>query len=317
MTQLASRFLGIALVLFFATACIKQHRSNKAGEKMQDFVVEISQYAKGLKPGFAIIPQNGEELLFHKLDNEGSLDERYISAIDGVGIEELFYNGSYAPDDYRLQMLIKARTRVPVLVADYLDNDTNVSQAFQYNTANGFLAFPRVSSNYDYQQIPATVYQENTNAIVHVSDAKNYLYLISSDGFADKQAFLSAIQQTNFDLVIIDAFYGDAWLTASEVAALQTKANGSPRLVIAYMSIGSAENYRYYWKSDWKLHHPHWLKKKYDGYPDEFWVKFWKKEWKDILYGNDDSYTKHIIDAGFDGAYLDNTEAYYSLFYKD
>ncbi|MDX9931725.1 MAG: endo alpha-1,4 polygalactosaminidase, partial [Bacteroidales bacterium] len=94
-------------------------------------------------------------------------------------------------------------------------------------------------------------------------------------------------------------------------------ANGAQRLVIAYMNIGSAENYRYYWQDDWKLHNPNWIKKKYEGYDDEFWVEFWNEDWQKIIFGNNDSYTKKIIDAGFDGAYLDNVEAYYFLYYKD
>jgi cysteinyl-tRNA synthetase len=63
------------------------------------------------------------------------------------------------------------------------------------------------------------------------------------------------------------------------------------------------------------LHHPDWLKKKYDGYVDEIWVEFWNDEWKSIIYGNDNSYIKKIINAGFDGAYLDNVEGYYSLYF--
>jgi cysteinyl-tRNA synthetase len=44
-------------------------------------------------------------------------------------------------------------------------------------------------------------------------------------------------------------------------------------------------------------------------------VKFWKDDWQEIIYGNEDSYIKKIIDAGFDGAYLDNVEAYYFLYF--
>jgi cysteinyl-tRNA synthetase len=118
-------------------------------------------------------------------------------------------------------------------------------------------------------------------------------------------------------VVLIDLYYEDTPLGAADIERLKTKKNGGRRLVISYISIGSAEKYRYYWKKGWGPHHPLWLKKKYDGYPDECWVKFWKKAWQEIIYGNDDSYMKKIIDAGFDGAYLDNVEAYYALYHKD
>ncbi|MDD3741560.1 MAG: endo alpha-1,4 polygalactosaminidase, partial [Bacteroidales bacterium] len=103
---------------------------------------------------------------------------------------------------------------------------------------------------------------------------------------------------------------------SAEIQQLKTKANGGQRLVISYISIGSAENYRYYWKSDWKRNNPDWIKKKYDGYEDEFWVEFWNDEWQNIIYGNDSSYIKKIIDADFDGVYLDNVEAYYFLYHN-
>lgn len=65
----------------------------------------------------------------------------------------------------------------------------------------------------------------------------------------------------------------------------------------------------------WKLHSPTWLKKKYDGYDDEIWVKFWKKEWQEIIYSGGDSYTQRILSSGFNGVYLDNVEAYYFLYF--
>jgi cysteinyl-tRNA synthetase len=309
-------FLVLLFPLVF-TSCSKEKRSNHTGRKMQDFIVEISDYAKSKDPLFAIIPQNGEELLFHNLDGEDDPDDRVLNAIDGIGCEELFYNADFAPDDYRLDMLLRVKSRIPVLVSDYLNNDNNADLAHQYASDAGFIAFPRVSANYDYLQIPAVVNNENSNDITQVSDAKNYLYLISQDGFADKTAFLDAIRATNFDLVIIDAFYGDVQFTAAEINSLKTKASGGTRMVIGYMSIGSAENYRYYWKDDWKLHKPNWLKKEYDGYSNEIWVKFWKTEWRDIIYGNDESYTKKLIDSGFNGAYLDNVEVFYSLYFDE
>ncbi|MFD0779257.1 endo alpha-1,4 polygalactosaminidase [Flavobacterium myungsuense] len=97
---------------------------------------------------------------------------------------------------------------------------------------------------------------------------------------------------------------------------LKTKANGAKRLVIAYMNIGAAENWRYYWNGNWILNDPVWIKKNYAGYENEFYIQFWNPEWQTIIYGNDKSYLKKIIDAGFDGVYLDNVEAYYFLYNK-
>jgi cysteinyl-tRNA synthetase len=306
------------IVIFGCSFSCKEKKTVKAGVKMQDFIIAISDYARAQDPNFILIPQNGEEVLFEDIDPEKGLNSNLIQAIDGYGVEELFYNGdSYAPDDYRLGMLRKVNSSLKVMVADYLDNDSNAAGSFQSADAEQFIAFPRSNSNYDYKYIPSVVYHENSNNIQALAQAQNYLYLISTDNYSDKASFLSAIQQTNFDVVIIDAFFGDDLLTSDDVTSLKTKLNGGQRLVISYMNIGSAEKYRYYWKKTWGLHHPLWLKKKYDGYKDEIWVKFWKDEWQEIIYGNDDSYTKKLLNAGFDGAYLDNIEGFYFLYHKD
>lgn len=282
---------------------------------MQEFVINIANYGKSINSNFIVIPQNGPELAFNNLDINDGIHYRYSNATNGFGIEELFYNGNYTLDNERITMMRFLKNSKKVLVADYVTSDTDTSEVIRLNKDEGFICFPRVNSNYDYKQIPEYVINENTNDINKLSDAQNYLYLISSDEYSSKDAFINAIAATNFDVIIIDLFYDGVELLASDIAKIKTKQNGGKRLTIAYMNIGAAESYRYYWKDKWKLHRPLWLKKKYDGYEDEIWVKFWKKDWQEIIYGNNNSYTKKIIDAGFDGTYLDNVEAYYFLYF--
>jgi len=306
--------IGFVFIILFIS-CSKEKRSDKAGEEMQDFVIEIADYAKGYNPNFIVVPQNGPELAFNNLDINDGIHSGYNSAVKGFGIEELFYNGSYSLDNERLTMLRKLKAKKKILVADYLSTNADTSDAIQKNLDEGFICFPRHSGNYDYKQIPAYIINENNNDINTLADAQNYLYLISSEDYSSKDKFIDAIAETNYDLVIIDLFYGDKQFTSIDIKKIKTKQNGGKRLVISYMNIGAAEKYRYYWEDDWKLHKPRWLKKPYEGYEDEIWVKFWKKDWKAIIYGNDNSYTKKILNAGFDGAYLDNVEAYYFLYF--
>lgn len=309
------KHLTILLSLLILFSCSKEKSSDKAGEKMQEFVVNISNYARGLNGDFMVIPQNGAELAFNYLDPNDGLNTSYMGAIDGFGIEELFYDGTYSPDEERLSMLRSLVGSKKIMVAEFVSDDSYVAEAIQKNAAEGFICFPRINSNYDYLQIPDTVINENSNDILSLNDAQNYLYLISTDNFSTKNQMITALAATNFDVLLLDLFFNDAELTANEVQQLKTKQNGGKRLVISYMNIGSAETYRYYWQDKWKLHHPGWLKKEYEGYEDEIWVEFWKEDWQDIIYGNDNSYTKKIIDAGFDGVYLDNVEGYYFLYF--
>ena len=306
--------LVLSCIIF--AACSKERRVDKKGEKMQEFVIAISSYARSFDPNFVVIPQNGAELAFNFFSLADGLNQNYLSAIDGIGIEALFYNGTYDPDEERISMLQEIVVTHSVMVSEFVEDSNTVADAIKKNQDNGFICFPRSATNYDYLKIPDSVVNENSSDINVLADAKNYLYLINPADFATKKEFIDAIAATNFDLVLIDLFYGDDVLTTSDVGQLKLKANGGSRLVIAYMNIGSAENYRYYWQDDWKLHSPNWLKKEYEGYEDEIWVKFWKKDWQEIIFGNDDSYTKKIINAGFDGVYLDNVEAYYFLYYE-
>lgn len=34
-------------------------------------------------------------------------------------------------------------------------------------------------------------------------------------------------------------------------------------------------------------------------------VQYWNADWKSIIFGNDNSYTKKLLNSHFDGAYLD------------
>ena len=41
-----------------------------------------------------------------------------------------------------------------------------------------------------------------------------------------------------------------------------------------------------------------------------FKVQYWNPTWQSIIYGNETSYVKKIINAGFDGVYLDIIDAF-------
>lgn len=312
--MLRTIFLISIIILF---SCSKEKCSEKASLKMQEFVVNIANYARKFNPNFIIIPQNGIELAFNNIDPNDGQNVSYMSAINGIAVEELFYNGTYALDNDRLSMLQQLKTSKKILVSEFVSEQNKIAEAFSKNYNEGFICFVRNSNNYNYKFIPDTVPNENAIDITDLSLAQNFLYLISTDIFSSKQEMINAISATNFDVVLIDLFFKETEFTSAEINQLKTKANGGKRLVISYINIGAAEKFRYYWKKNWGLHHPLWIRKKYKGYDDEFWVKFWKKDWQEIIFGNDQSYIKKIINAGFDGAFLDNVEAYHFLYYKD
>ena len=305
-----------AVLMLFAFTPIKESNTIKAAMKMQDFVIDISKYARTINPDFIVIPQNGAELPFEKTDTNSQFNATYMNAIDGIAVEDLFYHGKPKVDNYRLQLLRKIQKEKKVLVSDFVTQDEAIAAVQTQSAKEDFLLFPRSKNNMHYREIPDSTPNENANDILKLSDAKNYLYLINPSDIRTKKAFIKAIADTNFDLVVLDLFFNGEPLTTKDVAQMKMKANGGQRLLLSYVNIGAAENWRYYWKHNYKLNSPVWLKKKYAGYVNEIYVQFWHEDWKKIIYGNPNSYVKKITDAGFDGAFLDNVEAYYFLYNK-
>ena len=117
----------------------------------------------------------------------------------------------------------------------------------------------------------------------------------------------------DYDLLVVDYSRGGSEgerLTRADIAKMKTRPNGRPRVILCYISIGEAENYRYYWQSGWRMGTPNWLLWENKQWKGNFIIKFWDAEWKNIIYGGDKSYLSRIIDAGFDGIYLDRVDVH-------
>jgi cysteinyl-tRNA synthetase, unknown class len=284
-------------------------------DEMRKFVQEISARAKAEKSDFLIIPQNGQELFTLDGTVNGALAEDYFAAIDGTGREDLFYG--YLADDQQtptgttdifINYLGLARDAgKTVMVTDYCSTQSKVNNAYASNDGNQFIPF--VADHRELDNIPgypSEPHGVNDADVIALSQAKNFLYLINPGEFGTKAAFLSAIKNTNYDVLLIDLYYDSEELSADDVASLKTKTNGGGRLVICYMSIGEAESYRPYWyqvPNDLIVsENPDW--------PGNYVVKYWDENWKNIIYKKDGSYTDKILKAGFDGVYLDIIEAY-------
>ena len=85
---------------------------------------------------------------------------------------------------------------------------------------------------------------------------------------------------------------------------MKFKKLGARRLVFAYMNIGAAENYRYYWRDNWREGEPSFISESIPSNPDKHYVKYWQAGWRRIITGNTNSYIYGIIKQGFDGVIL-------------
>ena len=308
--------------LILPVACSKNEGDDNIDhrQEMRNFVQEISSYARSARPGFLVVTQNGNELLTENGEPDGMPATYYLASIDGCGQEDLFYGYNYddvatppAETEWMLSFLDVAKTAgKTIMVTDYCSTPSHVDNSYTQNHAAGYISFAANERELNYiPPYPDHVFGENSAIVQSLTDVKNFLYLINSERYLKKSMFINAVTSTNYDLLIVDLFFNDeSAFTAGEIEELRAKANGGRRLVLAYLSVGEAEDYRYYWQSAWNPGNPSWLGTENPDWPGNYLVKYWDPEWQQIICGNDNSYLKKILDAGFDGVYLDRIDAF-------
>lgn len=121
---------------------------------------------------------------------------------------------------------------------------------------------------------------------------------------------VDALSRRDVDMIVTDYARegGKIPLTREEVARLKVKPDGSRRIAISYLSIGEAEEFRFYWNDAWATTKPAWLERENCAWPRAWMVRFWDPGWRDLIVTGQQSYLKRIIDAGFDGVYLDRVD---------
>jgi cysteinyl-tRNA synthetase, unknown class len=106
--------------------------------KMVDLIAQIAAYAHSHNPGFKVVPQNAPEL--HLWPN-------YLPAIDGLGMEEMYYLATDEPCAYDWcatnranAAAIRAAGKL-VLAIDYADNPTHIADAYGRARAADFVPY--------------------------------------------------------------------------------------------------------------------------------------------------------------------------------
>jgi cysteinyl-tRNA synthetase len=117
----------------------REERWQGAAE-MVDLVMRMAAWARGEKPGFLVLPQNGEELLASPI---------YRAAIDGIGKEDMLYGDRgndrpNAPERVARAERNFAAARaegLPVLAVEYARRTDNIDDARRRLDALGFVAY--------------------------------------------------------------------------------------------------------------------------------------------------------------------------------
>jgi cysteinyl-tRNA synthetase len=134
---------------------------------------------------------------------------------------------------------------------------------------------------------------------------------------------VSKLVSSKYDMLVLEPTRTDKGTSGFDAKGMVNQLHatngksGFPRIVIAYIDIGEAENWRYYWKSWWSKPSknssgdPDFLvTTDPDGWAGNYPVAYWDKRWKDIIIYNTDSMLQKAIDDGFDGIYMDWVEGY-------
>lgn len=104
-------------------------------------------------------------------------------------------------------------------------------------------------------------------------------------------------------LIINEADSNSNLFTKEQVSAM-----GVDKIILAEVSVGYAETYRWYWKKEWSTNKPAFLGDEYTS--NQYYVKeWWHKDWWTVTTGIIDK----AIDAGFNGVVLDGVDVYIEL----
>ena len=141
-------------------------------------------------------------------------------------------------------------------------------------------------------------------------------YVLQAEGLDSSRAgVVRRLAECGRDWIILDvAFDGSdngRW-TASELNTIQEGKTG--RKVLAYLSIGEAEDYRRYWKSEWDANRdghpdakaPAWLCDENPDWKGNYKVRYWDAAWQNLMLKEVDA----LVQVGFDGVYLDIVDGF-------
>jgi len=292
--------------------------------EMVRLVTAIATRARTRNSQFGIFPQNGSEL---------GAEPGYIRVCTGIAQEDIYYgylrDGRATPPEVTQELeanldRFKAGGKL-VLTLDYpfrtpnrpsFDSDTcrKIDRAYRRSSTKGYVPYATVR-NLNYLVVnPGHEPRANMPPIVNWQQVREWAIQLQPAREQNRPGFLNALGSSNFDLVVLDYSFDGTQakaFRASEISALKNRLQGK---VLAYLSIGEAEDYRWYWQEEWDADHdgqpdpgaPRWLDAENPDWPGNYAVRYWYPGWQQIIF----AYLGRILAQGFDGVYLDCVDAY-------
>ena len=244
-------------------------------ERMKDFIKEIRD---GTNKEKIIITQNGNELYF----KNGKVDNNFFNVTNGTTQESLYYGDvlrfnvptSKGLKNELLELTVPIRKKgKPVFIINYGKGKKKREFLKKEDLKTKFVSELLPSFNAD--KLYETIEDYNDEDIYSLNEVKNFLCLLNPEKFSSIDGYYQTLKNTNYDLLLIEVSYNNVFFTKEQIEELKIKHNGGKRLVIAYLSIGEAEDYRFYWNKK----KPNWIVKENENWEG----KYWSPEWKSII----------------------------------
>jgi len=149
-----------------------------------------------------------------------------------------------------------------------------------------------------------------------LDDVRHFMYQLQD---IDADGAVAALAESGYDMVVLEPghnFSAYPYDTAGLVSALGLKPDGQRRVLLAYVDIGQAEDYRDYWQANWRAPSAHsagepdfLVTVDPDGWSGNYPVAYWDSRWQALWLG-ETGIVSELAHYGFDGIYLDWVEAY-------
>ncbi len=259
-------------------------------EEMRKLVQSISEYGRLTKPNFVVIAKNGLDLLIKRNIYNDKITPKarsYMRSIDGIMQEGIFYSqaldgqpfGSPQARHIQTKMLRLAdyakKSGLKILALDFGKGKKIIDGVRKLANARGFLSLMSDVPSHSIRKLPSHPSRpplENSNNIISFGMIKNYAVIRNSASFGLQSEFALKMHDTNYDALFVEVLHGSVPLSRQAVETLKYKKIGSRRMVLAYMNIGRAANYQYYWGDNWTTGYPSWVDEPLNSESDHYRV---------------------------------------------
>ncbi|MGB0695599.1 MAG: alpha-1,4-polygalactosaminidase [Rhodospirillaceae bacterium] len=293
-------------------------------DDMREIINTLSEFARAQNPDFITLLRGGVFLATmsqRELDvatlaqpdgvplppsalrQVGAFERRFLRNVSGFVMEDLYCRetGRERPDaEIRRRLLQESKVLISL---EHCNTPAEAAEAIGLGATDRVLVAAGTDGDGVFDELPALEpFMTNAKSIQEPDRATNVFAMLSSRRFARKDDWIGAMTLLNHDILIVDPFFnGDIPLDVDDVERLKYKFIGARRQVIARLTVGFAEDTRYYWQSDWTVGNPPFLTGFLPGNDGTYWVDYRNQQWREIVGAT----YAGLMALGFDGVMLD------------